>query len=259
MRGTRADTFTARSSKRSPDHARSRRCDVQRARHHAAMRSSFPEAAPAVRCSCRFSPTRSAFPLPALRARAAQASVPRSAPPSARACTRISRRPLRAWKNRDSVFVPQPANVETYRRMNATVYRDIRNVTDPVLEQVLSDLPLMHDRRARDKDRNMALSRTAIVQGLQDILGPQNVITDEQELKQSSIDRLRLYEDVHGVFTQPLPAAVAMARSTGHVAAGAEVRQRASASTSCRARVAPRPKAGSRPRCRIRSCSTARA
>ena len=64
----------------------------------------------------------------------------------------------------------------------------------------------------------MALSRTAIVQGLQRILGPQNVITDEQELKQSSIDRLRLYEDVHGVFTQPLPAAVAMARSTEHVA-----------------------------------------
>jgi len=64
----------------------------------------------------------------------------------------------------------------------------------------------------------MALSRTAIVQGLQKILGAQNVITDERELQQSSIDRLRLYEDVHGVFTQPLPAAVAMARSTRHVA-----------------------------------------
>jgi alkyldihydroxyacetonephosphate synthase len=64
----------------------------------------------------------------------------------------------------------------------------------------------------------MGLSRTAIVQGLQEILGARNVITDEQELKQSSIDRLRLYEDVHGVFTQPLPAAVAMARSTAHVA-----------------------------------------
>ena len=47
------------------DHARSRRCDVRRARHHAATRSSFPEAAPAVRSSCRFSRTRSAFPLPA--------------------------------------------------------------------------------------------------------------------------------------------------------------------------------------------------
>jgi alkyldihydroxyacetonephosphate synthase len=64
----------------------------------------------------------------------------------------------------------------------------------------------------------MALSRTAIVQGLQKILGAQNVITDERELQRSSIDRLRLYEDVHDVFTQPLPVAVAMARSTRHVA-----------------------------------------
>ena len=66
----------------------------------------------------------------------------------------------------------------------------------------------------------MALSKTAIVQGLQGIVGGANVITDEKELKQSSIDRLRLYEDVHGVFTRPIPAAVVMARSTQH---GAEV------------------------------------
>ncbi len=64
----------------------------------------------------------------------------------------------------------------------------------------------------------MALSKTAIVQGLQGIVGGANVITDEKELKQSSIDRLRLYEDVHGVFTRPIPAAVVMARSTQHVA-----------------------------------------
>lgn len=64
----------------------------------------------------------------------------------------------------------------------------------------------------------MPLSRTAIILGLQKILGPQNVVTDEQELKRSSVDRLRLYEEVHGVFTQPLPAAVAMARSTRQIA-----------------------------------------
>ena len=64
----------------------------------------------------------------------------------------------------------------------------------------------------------MALSRTAIVQGLQQLVGAANVVTDEQELKRSSIDRLRLYEDVHGLYTRPLPAAVAMARSTQHVA-----------------------------------------
>jgi alkyldihydroxyacetonephosphate synthase len=64
----------------------------------------------------------------------------------------------------------------------------------------------------------MALSRTAIVAGLTKLIGAANVITDTQTLQESSIDRLRLYEDVHGVYTRPLPAAVAMARSTQHVA-----------------------------------------
>ncbi|MCE3284032.1 MAG: FAD-linked oxidoreductase [Steroidobacteraceae bacterium] len=64
----------------------------------------------------------------------------------------------------------------------------------------------------------MALSRTAIVEHLARVVGAENVVTDEQELQRSSVDRLHLYEDVHGVYTQPLPAAVAMARSTQHVA-----------------------------------------
>jgi alkyldihydroxyacetonephosphate synthase len=64
----------------------------------------------------------------------------------------------------------------------------------------------------------MAASRTAIVQALQGIVGPGNVVTDEMELKRSSVDRLHLYEDVHGVWTQPTPAAVVMARSTAQVA-----------------------------------------
>jgi alkyldihydroxyacetonephosphate synthase len=63
----------------------------------------------------------------------------------------------------------------------------------------------------------MALSRAAIVEGLNKIVGPQNVITDEQTLKESSIDRLRLYEGVHGIYTRPMPAAVVMARGTQHV------------------------------------------
>jgi alkyldihydroxyacetonephosphate synthase len=63
----------------------------------------------------------------------------------------------------------------------------------------------------------MGLSRTAIVEGLTRILGGANVVTDEMELKRSSVDRLHLYEDVHGVYTQPIPAAVAMARGTAHV------------------------------------------
>jgi alkyldihydroxyacetonephosphate synthase len=63
----------------------------------------------------------------------------------------------------------------------------------------------------------MAPSRTAIVQALQGIVGGANVVIDEMELKRSSVDRLHLYEDVHGVWTQPTPAAVVMARSTAHV------------------------------------------
>ncbi len=64
----------------------------------------------------------------------------------------------------------------------------------------------------------MGMSRTAIVERLVGIVGDENVVTDEEELKRSSIDRLRLYEDVNGLFTRPIPAAVVMARSTRHVA-----------------------------------------
>lgn len=64
----------------------------------------------------------------------------------------------------------------------------------------------------------MALSRTDIVRELQQLVGAANVVTDPEELKRSSIDRLRLYEDVHGVFSRPPPAAVVLARDTRQVA-----------------------------------------
>ncbi len=64
----------------------------------------------------------------------------------------------------------------------------------------------------------MALSRTEIVRELQRLVGEANVVTDPEELKRSSIDRLRLYEDVHGVFSRPVPAAVVKARDTRQVA-----------------------------------------
>jgi len=64
----------------------------------------------------------------------------------------------------------------------------------------------------------MALSRTDIVRGLQKIVGAPNVVTDPEELKRSSFDRLRLYEEVHGVYTRPVPAAVVRARGTQDVA-----------------------------------------
>ena len=40
------------------------------------------------------------------------------------------------------------------------------------------------------------ISREQIVEGLVDILGKDQVVTDEQVLKESSIDRYRKYEQV---------------------------------------------------------------
>jgi len=65
----------------------------------------------------------------------------------------------------------------------------------------------------------MALSKTAIVQGLQGIVGGANVITDEKELQQSSMRPPALsMRTCMASFTRPIPAAVVMARSTQHVA-----------------------------------------
>jgi alkyldihydroxyacetonephosphate synthase len=65
----------------------------------------------------------------------------------------------------------------------------------------------------------MSLSRSDIVDGLTRLLGAAKVVTDEQELKSSSIDRFRKYEDICGVYTQPIPAAIALVESTDEVAA----------------------------------------
>lgn len=65
----------------------------------------------------------------------------------------------------------------------------------------------------------MTLSRSEIVERLVDLLGPEAVVTDEQQLRASSLDRFRKYELVHGVYIQPIPAAIAMAASTEDVAA----------------------------------------
>jgi alkyldihydroxyacetonephosphate synthase len=63
----------------------------------------------------------------------------------------------------------------------------------------------------------MALTRELIVEGLIKILGNEKVIIDEQVLKESSIDRFRKYEDICGVYTQPIPAAVVYVESTEEV------------------------------------------
>ena len=64
----------------------------------------------------------------------------------------------------------------------------------------------------------MDMTREAIVEGLEGILGPENVVTDAQLLKQRSIDNFRKLENIFDVYTLPPPAAVAMVQSTEHVA-----------------------------------------
>ena len=60
----------------------------------------------------------------------------------------------------------------------------------------------------------MPLTRAEIVEGLKQILGAENVITDEKLLQQRSIDNFRKLENIFGVYTLPAPAAVAMVQST---------------------------------------------
>ena len=65
----------------------------------------------------------------------------------------------------------------------------------------------------------MTLSRDAIVEGLQAILGPEHVVTDEEVLKRRSIDNFRKLETIFGTWTLPPPAAVALVGGTEDVAA----------------------------------------
>src|SRR6476646_6677644 len=65
----------------------------------------------------------------------------------------------------------------------------------------------------------MNLSRDAIVEGLQRLLGAEHVVTDEQVLRERSVDNFRKLETIFGVWTLPPPAAVALAGSSAEVAA----------------------------------------
>ena len=64
----------------------------------------------------------------------------------------------------------------------------------------------------------MGLSRDAIVEGLRQIVGPDRVVTDDQVLRERSIDNFRKLEKIFGTYTLPPPAAVVMVRSTEDVA-----------------------------------------
>ncbi|MDX2448017.1 MAG: hypothetical protein QNK29_12580, partial [Desulfobacterales bacterium] len=64
----------------------------------------------------------------------------------------------------------------------------------------------------------MSLKREEIVEALRKVVGEDRVVTDEQVLKESSVDRFRRFEAYHGVYSLPLPAAVVNVNSTKDVA-----------------------------------------
>jgi alkyldihydroxyacetonephosphate synthase len=65
----------------------------------------------------------------------------------------------------------------------------------------------------------MSLKREQIVEKLVELVSEDQVITDAEVLKESSVDRFRRFEAFHGVFQLPSPAAVVNVRSTKEVAA----------------------------------------
>ena len=65
----------------------------------------------------------------------------------------------------------------------------------------------------------MALKREQIVEDLIRIVGADQVVVEEQVLKESSVDRFRRFEAYHGVFRMPFPAAIVNVNSTEDVAA----------------------------------------
>jgi FAD/FMN-containing dehydrogenase len=63
-----------------------------------------------------------------------------------------------------------------------------------------------------------ALNREQIAESLRGLVGADRVDTDEELLREASVDRFKKYTAVHDIFDGPFPAAIARARSTGEVA-----------------------------------------
>ncbi|MFI5658794.1 FAD-binding oxidoreductase [Streptomyces sp. NPDC051684] len=61
------------------------------------------------------------------------------------------------------------------------------------------------------------LSRQDIVDRLTALLDAGRIVTDEQQLKEASVDRFKKYQSVHGIYDGPIPAAIVNARSTEDV------------------------------------------
>jgi alkyldihydroxyacetonephosphate synthase len=63
-----------------------------------------------------------------------------------------------------------------------------------------------------------AFDNGEIVARLREIVGDERVVTDEQVLREASVDRFKKYTAVHGIFDGPLPCAVVRAADTQQVA-----------------------------------------
>lgn len=61
------------------------------------------------------------------------------------------------------------------------------------------------------------LDRDEIVARLTELLGADRVDTDEQALREASVDRFHKYEAAHGIFDGPFPSAIVYAESTEQV------------------------------------------
>ncbi len=65
----------------------------------------------------------------------------------------------------------------------------------------------------------MTLNRQEIIDNLKIIAGDEKVVCDPEVLKQSSVDRFRRFEELHGVYTQPVPVAIVYAQNSAAVSA----------------------------------------
>ncbi|MFI9776088.1 FAD-binding oxidoreductase [Streptomyces sp. NPDC051956] len=61
------------------------------------------------------------------------------------------------------------------------------------------------------------LNREEIVDRLTSLVGAGAVVTDEQQLREASVDRFKKYQAVHGIYDAPLPAAIVNATSVDDV------------------------------------------
>ncbi|MGB7980182.1 MAG: FAD-binding oxidoreductase [Candidatus Nanopelagicales bacterium] len=64
-----------------------------------------------------------------------------------------------------------------------------------------------------------SLTGAEIARAVAELLGSDQVDTDEQRLRESSVDRFRKYTAVHGIYDGPFPAAIAYPESADQVAA----------------------------------------